>query len=293
MGSSIRRTDLLALSNLRNDGRKPHEIRRMRVQLGPISTTTSGEAVGGSALVEMGLTVALATVRGPLACLRRSDELPDKAVVDVSVRVAPFASSGGDRRISNPNTDRKLVETSKLLQKALEATILLQLYPKSRLRVEVAILADDGGRLCAAINAASAALIDAGIPTKDVLVACSAGYSSSAGSSDGTMTLVDLNRAEESAQHGKHPICLPCAMLPQRGTLVLSQCEARLPDFETLDAVLESSMAGCRAVFGVLQAALLERAEALMGLRRGTGTVVDSFAQKACSDAMALEASDI
>jgi exosome complex component RRP41 len=291
MGSSIRRTDLLALSNLRNDGRKPHEIRRMRVQLGPISTTTSGEAVGGSALVEMGLTVALATIQGPLACLRRSDELPDKAVVDVSVRVAPFASSGGDRRISNPNTDRKLVETSKLLQKALEATILLQLYPKSRIRIEVAILADDGGRLCAAINAASAALIDAGIPTKDILCACSAGYSSSAGSSD--ITLVDLNRTEESAQHGKHPICLPCAMLPQRGTLVLSQCEARLPDFETLDAVLESSMAGCRAVFGVLQAALLERAEALMGLRKGTGTVVDSFAiAEASSTAMALETSN-
>ena len=74
MGSSIRRTDLLALSNLRNDGRRPEEIRRMRVQLGPVSSTTSdtsGEAVGGSALVEMGLTVALATVWGPVAKIPR------------------------------------------------------------------------------------------------------------------------------------------------------------------------------------------------------------------------------
>ena len=273
MGSSIRRTDLLALSNLRNDGRKPHEIRRMRVQLGPISTTTPREAVGGSALVEMGLTVALATVKGPISCLRRSDELPDRAVVDVSIRVAPFAST--DRRITNPNSDRKLIELSQHLQKALEATILLQLYPKSRIRVEVAILADDGGRLCAAINAASAALMDAGIPTKDILCACSAGQS---GNHDDTIALVDLNRKEESSNGGKHPICLPCAMLPQRGTLVLSQCEARLPNFETLDIVLEAAMAGCRAVFQILQAALTERAETLMGLRRGTGTVVDSFA---------------
>mmetsp|Transcript_109505 Transcript_109505/g.223816 ORF Transcript_109505/g.223816 Transcript_109505/m.223816 type:complete len:287 (+) Transcript_109505:259-1119(+) len=278
MGSSIRRTDLLALSNLRNDGRRPGEIRRMRVQLGPSSTTASGaEAVGGSALVEMGLTVALATVKGPIACLRRSDELPDRAVVDVSVKAAPFAPAGGDRRLTNPNTDRRLIEISHLLKRALEATILLHLYPKSRIRVQVVLLADDGGRLCAAINAASAALIDGGIPLRDVLCACSAGY---AGGTTDT-TLVDLNRQEESSQHGKNAVCLPCAMLPQRGTLVLSQCEARLPDFATLDRVLEAAMAGCRAVFEILQAAVRERAAALMGLRNGTGTVTGAFAAAA------------
>jgi ribonuclease PH len=37
-----------------------------------------GDSVGGSALVEMGLTVVLATVRGPLECTRRSDELSDR-----------------------------------------------------------------------------------------------------------------------------------------------------------------------------------------------------------------------
>lgn len=286
MGSSIRRTDLLALSNLRNDGRKAHEIRRMRVQLGPVASALSSktEAVGGSALVESGLTVVLATAKGPLACLRRSDELPDRAVVDVSIKVAPFASAGGDRRILNPNSDRKLLEMSHYIQKALEATILLQLYPKSRLEIKIVVLADDGSRLCAAINAASAALIDAGIPTKDVLVACSAGVSTC------ETPLVDLNRREESTQQGRSPVCLPCAMLPQRGTLVLAQCEARIPDFETLDRVTEAAMAGCRAVFDVLQAALVERAETLMGLRNGTGTVVDAFAAKAVEEAMRMEA---
>lgn len=222
-------------------------------------------------MVEMGLTVALATVAGPLACLRRSEEKTDRAIVNVSVKTSPFAST--DRRVVNPTTDRRLVEMSQHLQRALEATILLHLYPKSRIVVTVVILADDGGRLCVAINAASAALIDAGIPTKDVLCACSAGL---AGSLD--IPLVDLNRSEESTRHGSHPVCLPCAMLPQRGTLVLSQCEARLPSFEVLDTVLEAAMAGCRAVFAVLQAAVLERAEALMSLRKGTGTIVDSFA---------------
>ena len=71
MGSTLRRTDLLALSNLRNDGRKPHEIRRMRVEI-----TEQG------ALVEMGLTTVLATVRGPIECTRRSEEVPDRYVVE-------------------------------------------------------------------------------------------------------------------------------------------------------------------------------------------------------------------
>lgn len=272
MGSSIRRTDLLALSNLRNDGRKPHEIRRMRVRLG---ASNNNDTVGGSALVEMGLSIALATVRGPMVCQRRTDELPDRAVIDVSVKAAPFAPSGGDRRITNPNTDRRLVEISHLLKRALEATILLQLYPKSKIEVQVVVLADDGGRLSAVINAASVALVDAGIPVKDILCACSAGY---AGQAD-EKTLVDLNRQEESSFAGQNAICLPCAMLPQRGTVVMAQCEARLPNFDTMDRVLGAAMDGCRAVFDIIQAAIRERASILLGMRNGQGMVVNSFAE--------------
>jgi exosome complex component RRP41 len=268
MGSSIRRTDLLALSNLRNDGRKPEEIRRMRIQMGPISD----QAVGGSALVEMGLTVAVATVRGPIECIRRSDELADRAVLDVTCKAAPF-SPAGDRRVTNPKTDRRLMEISHMLKRALEAAVLLQLYPKSRIEVVVCILANDGGRLCAAINAASLALVDAGIPMKDLVCACSAGY---AGGGNDT-TLVDLNRREESSYGGQPAVYMPCAMLPQRGTVVLSQCEARLPDFDTMERVLDAAMDGCRAVFDILQAAIRERAATLLGARSGHGTVQNAL----------------
>ena len=79
MSSSIRRTDILALSGLRNDGRKHHEVRRLRIQLGPLG---AGQC-NGSVLIVMGHTVALASVRGPIECTRRSDELRDSAVVDV------------------------------------------------------------------------------------------------------------------------------------------------------------------------------------------------------------------
>lgn len=261
MGSTLRRTDLLALSNLRNDGRKPHEIRRMRTQI-----TEHG------ALVEMGLTTVLATVRGPIECTRRSEEVPDRAILDVTVKVAPFAPSA-DRRVFNPTTDRRLVEQSHQLKRAMEAAILLHLYPKSKIEITVWVLADDGGRLSAAINATTLALMNAGIPIKDMVCACSAGIGS------GGVTLVDLNKREESSSGGQPAVHLPCAMLPQRGTVVLAQCEARLSGVEELENVLEAAMEGCRAVAQQLQAAIREHAASLLMSRSGqVSTIENAFA---------------
>jgi len=283
-GSSIRRTDILSLSNLREDGRKPHEIRRMRVQIGPLSSSSGDVGGGGSASVEMGLTSVLASARGPIECRRRSDELIDRAVVEVSVQTAPFAPAGGDRRTNNPNTDRRLIELSHLVKKAVEAAVLLHLHPKSRIVVSIAVLADDGGRLCAAINAASLALIDAGIPTKDFVCACSAGYAGGTGAGglvDAT-TLVDLNRREESSGGGQSSSSsssayLPCAILPQRGTVVLAQCESRLPDYDATERVLEAAMDGCLAVYQIMQASVRERAAALLAARSGRADLRYSF----------------
>ena len=268
MATSLRRADLLALSNLRNDGREPSEIRRLRVQLGCLQTEGT---IGGSALIEMGLTVALATVRGPMECARRGDELPDRATIEVQVQSAPFGW-GADRRVTNPKTDRRLLEASNLVQRAMEASILLQLHPRSRIQIHVLILADDGGRLCAAVNAATLAVMDAGIPMKDFCVACAAGLSAS-----GDTTLVDLNRREESSQGGQPAVVLPCAMLPQRGTIVLAQCEARLPDTATLHKVQTAAMEGCRAVFEILQVALREKAATLLSARSGHALVENAF----------------
>jgi len=270
MAASIRRTDLLSLSNLRNDGRRHSEIRRLKIQIGPLSSSSS---VGGSALVEMGLTVALATVRGPIECARRSDELADRGIVDVIVKMSPFASAV-DRRVTNPNTDRRLIEASHMLKRAMEASILLHLYPRSRIEIQVVVLADDGGRLCAAINAATLALQDACVPMKDFVCACSAGYAAD-GNTD--TTLVDLNRREETVAGGDPSVQMPCAMLPQRGTVVFAQCEARLPNYAALERVLEAAMDGCRTIFDVMQAAVREKAAVDFAARSGDALVIDAF----------------
>lgn len=263
---SIQRTDLLALTNLRNDGRRSHEIRRMRIQMAPLSSSN------GSALVEMGLTIALATVQGPLECMRRSEELPDRAILSVTVKMVPFAPAT-DRRYTNPQTDRTLVESAHWIQRTLEAALLLKLYPRSRLKLVICILADDGGRWCAALNAATLALLDAGIPMKDFVCACSAGYSATNLTNTNHTILVDLNRREEGSAHSSS-VVLPCVLLPQRGTLAFVQCEARLPDYAALERVLEIAMEGCRAVFGMMQTAVREHASRQMRARNGLATIV-------------------
>ncbi len=107
MGS--RRLDVLSLAQLRKDGRRPNEIRRVKIELGCVMNDSCST---GSCLFEMGLTSVLASVMGPTECSRRSEELPDRASVSVQVRMAPFASSSTamERRIINPTTDRKLLE---------------------------------------------------------------------------------------------------------------------------------------------------------------------------------------
>lgn len=245
----------------------------MKVQMGPVTS------VSGSALVHMGLTTALASVRGPIECARRSDELPDRAILDVTVRATPFAPSG-DRRPTNPNTDRRLVEQSNLVKRALEASVLLRLYPRSRVEVSVVVLADDGGRLCAAINAATLALVDAGVPMRDMVCACSAGVATGAGPDGSDVEIVDLNRLEMlggGGGGGGAAVYLPCAAMPQRGTVVLSQCESRLP-VETFEKVLAAAVDGCHAVFEVMQASVRERAATLLAARNGNATVESSFA---------------
>eukprot|EP00586_Coscinodiscus_wailesii_P000333 CAMPEP_0172485574 /NCGR_PEP_ID=MMETSP1066-20121228/13653_1 /TAXON_ID=671091 /ORGANISM="Coscinodiscus wailesii, Strain CCMP2513" /LENGTH=265 /DNA_ID=CAMNT_0013250907 /DNA_START=98 /DNA_END=895 /DNA_ORIENTATION=- len=254
---SLRRTDLLTLSHLRNDGRAPNEIRHVKIQISPLPQTSSG-----SALVHMGLTAALASATGPAECQRASSQLSDRAILTVNLKIAPFAPA--DRRVVNPNTDRRCLEQARAIEKALEAAVLLHLYPRASIEVDVVVLADDGGRLCTAINAATLALIDAGIAMKDMVCACSAGVSGD----EGSETIVDLNRSEMMGGVGESAVYLPCAIMPQRGTIVLAQCESRL-GLKSFERVLEAAVDGCEVVFGLMRKAVRERAGVLLAAKSG------------------------
>lgn len=169
-----------------------------------------------------------------------------------------------------------------LIQNAIEASLLLNLYPKSKIILDITVLSDDGGRLCAAINAATCALVDAGLAMKDLVCACSAGLVSgdhNTSSADGIqdVELMDLNQKEISTyQNESSAVYLPCATMPQRNTVVLAQCESRLSSVQIFDKVLSAAMEGCRSVFVVMEASIRESTAGLLAARMGNAVVQQS-----------------
>ena len=75
---------------LRLDGRRPGEVRRVRCSLGVLARAD------GSAMYEQGNTRVMAAVYGPREVTNRMDALPDRALVKAELSNASF--SAGERK---------------------------------------------------------------------------------------------------------------------------------------------------------------------------------------------------
>ena len=84
------------------------------------------------------------------------------------------------------------------LTTSFSSVLLTHIYPHSTISISLHILSQDGSLLAACINAATLALIDAGVPMADYLVACTAASSPTTSSDEGSADpLLDLNGLEE------------------------------------------------------------------------------------------------
>ena len=110
--------------------------------------------------------------------------------------------------------------------------------------ISLQILQADGGNYCACVNAATLAIIDAGIPMRDYICACSAGFISDT-------PLVDISYLEESL--GGPEMIL--AVLPKSEQIALFQSNSRL-HVDNLSQVLDMAMKGCKDVYTVLDGAV-------------------------------------
>jgi exosome complex component RRP41 len=81
---------------------------------------------------------------------------------------------------------------------AFQPILFTHLFPHSTITLSLHLLSSDGSVLAALLNASTLALIDAGIPMKDYVCACTAGSTSSYSSNDESADpLLDLNAQEE------------------------------------------------------------------------------------------------
>lgn len=84
------------------------------------------------------------------------------------------------------------------ISSAFTTTVFTSLYPHSTITIVLHVLSQDGALLAACINAATLALIDAGVPMKDYIAACTTGSTASYASNDEDADpLLDLNGVEE------------------------------------------------------------------------------------------------
>ncbi|MBI2145325.1 exosome complex exonuclease Rrp41 [Candidatus Woesearchaeota archaeon] len=225
----------------RVDGRRPDETRPIVAKAGII------KRADGSAMFQMGNTVAYAAVYGPRDLFPRFMQNPQRGVLRCRYNMMPF--SGAGERVK-PGGSRRSKEISMVTEKALLPVLNLEDFPNAVVDVFIELPQTDAGTRCAGICAASIALADAGLSMRDMVAAVSVGKVDN-------MVAVDLNYAEESYEGGD-VADIPVAFIPRTGQVSLLQMDG-LIDAESLKRALELGKKACSEIYEIQKKALKEK----------------------------------
>lgn len=237
MVSSKRKLKLIREDGLRISGRKPDELRPIKMQVGVLNNAN------GSALVEYGKTKVIAAVYGPREAQPRHLSIPYRAVLRCRYHMAPFSTH--DRK--SPAPSRREIELSKVIREALEPVVLSELFPRSSIDVFIEVLNADGGTRTTSVTAASLALADAGIPMRDLVAGVAVGKI------DGVIVL-DIDEVED--MYGEAD--MPVAAAPSLGKITLLQLNGELTHDEFRQA-LDLALKGIETIYQMQRETLKKR----------------------------------
>ena len=222
---------------IRTNGRAADELRKVSIKAGIIKNAD------GSAIIEFGKNKIIAAVFGPKEVHPKHMMRNDQAIIKCRYHMMPFST---DTR-KNPSLSRREIEISKVIREAIQPAIIMEDYPRTAIEVYIEILQSDGGSRCAAINAASVALADAGINMRDLITACAAGKA------DGKIIL-DVDDVEDKTGEAD----MPLSILPNLGTITLFQLDGCLSEEEFKQA-LEMATNGCKKLYELQRNALMNK----------------------------------
>jgi exosome complex component RRP41 len=225
---------LINKKGLRLDGRKADELRPVKIEVGILSNAD------GSAYIEHGKNKILAAAFGPREMHPKHLTHTDSKVLPCPYHMAPF--SVGERK--SPAPSRREIELSKVIRESLEPAVFVEYYPRTGVDVFIEVLQADGGTRCASITAAALALADAGIPMRDLVVACAAGKV------DDTVVL-DLFDTEDKVGCADVPV----AFMPNLNAVTLLQMDGILKPAEFEKAV-NMALDGCKKIYELQKEAL-------------------------------------
>ena len=182
----------LIVDGKRIDGRKPDEMRKIRIEAGIIPEAD------GSSFIEWGGNKIVCGVYGPRECIPRHGANPYKATVKCRYMMSPFASREEHGR-SGPS--RRSNELSKVIREVFENLVIAERFPNTQIDIYIDVLQAEGGTRTASVTAAAVALVNAGIPMKDMVSAVAAGKA-------GDVLLVDLGKEEDNFGQSDMPIAM-------------------------------------------------------------------------------------
>ena len=185
------------------------------------------------------------------SCLIEFDNTKIICSASVEERVPPFLKGSGTGWVTGeygmlpcstkervPREGRSRVggrthEIQRLIGRSLRAVVDLEALGERTVTVDCDVLQADGGTRCAGIIGASLALVDAGIPMRDMVVACAAGKI------DGQIVL-DLYDLEDKSGEADVPI----AIMPNLGEITLLQMDGKLSK-EEFERAMDMAMKAC------------------------------------------------
>ena len=234
-----RDTDIVLLdeNGIRCDGRKVDQTRKVSIKAGVLKNAN------GSAYIEFGDNKILAGVYGPRDVHPKHMADTDTGILRCRYHMEPFSVT--ERK--NPAPSRREIEISKVIKEALAPAVILDQFPRTAVDVYIEILQADGGSRCAALDAASVALADAGIPMRDMVCACAAGKVADT-------IVLDVNNEEDQAGQAD----MPMGYMPNLDRVTLLQLDGVLSPDEYTKCV-ETAKHGCLQVYEIQKKALHDR----------------------------------
>ena len=221
------RMELYSPGGLRIDGRRWNELRRFECRV-----NTHPNSSDGSSYVEQGNTKVICTVQGPTEPISRAQMNQDKANLEVNLTIANFSTFERKKR---SKSEKRMVELRTTLERTFEQLVLLHLYPRTNITINVQVLSQDGGMLAAITNAITLAIIDAGIAMYDYVSSVSCGLIDQS-------PLLDLNNLEESDVSA-----ITVGVIGKGEKLALLLLEDKMP-LDSLEKVLSIGIAGSHRI---------------------------------------------
>ncbi|UCF11887.1 MAG: exosome complex exonuclease Rrp41 [Thermoplasmatales archaeon] len=227
----------------RMDGRSAEELRKIKIEAGVL------HRADGSCYLEWGGNKVFAAVYGPREAIPRHTQNPLRAIVSARYNMAAFSVE--DRK--RPGPDRRSREISKVISEALEKVVLTEQFPRSAIDVNIEVLDAEAGTRCAGLTAAGVALADAGIPMKDIPVACAAGKIAG-------QIVIDLGKEEDNFGDAD----LPVAISPRTDEILLLQMDGHLT-VEEFNKALDLAIKGCHKASEIQKKAIMDKYQSVKG----------------------------